>query len=169
MSVRTRPLQDISVVEVRLPSVSPTLEEILMKRCFRSVLATDGGAGARPLVRPGRLQHRLDRGDRRARPETPREVDADAFPVTIEHAFGETTIEEEPTRVATLGWSDQDVALALGVVPVGAIAITWGGNDEESTPWFDERLEELGAEQPARYNDADGAPIEEIAKLAART
>ena len=45
------------------------------------------------------------------------EVDADAFPVTIEHAFGETTIEEEPTRVATLGWTDQDNALALGVVP----------------------------------------------------
>ncbi len=46
-------------------------------------------------------------------------AEADAFPVTIEHAFGETTIESEPTRVATLGWADQDHVLALGVVPVG--------------------------------------------------
>ena len=40
-------------------------------------------------------------------------ADADAFPVTIEHALGKTTIEEEPKRVATLGWSDQDHAVAL--------------------------------------------------------
>lgn len=90
---------------------------------------------------------------------------ADAFPVTIEHAYGETTIESEPTRVATLGWVDQDHALALGVVPVGAIEISWGGNEQLSTPWFDEKLEELGGEQPTRYSDADGAPVEEIAAL----
>ena len=92
-------------------------------------------------------------------------VDADAFPVTIEHAYGDTTIEEEPTRVATLGWVDQDHLLALGVVPVGALEIAWGGNDQMSTPWFDEKLEELGGEQPTRYSDVDGAPVEEIAKL----
>ncbi|HET6562125.1 MAG TPA: ABC transporter substrate-binding protein [Marmoricola sp.] len=93
-------------------------------------------------------------------------ADADAFPVTIEHAYGKTTIESEPHRVATLGWVDQDHALALGVVPVGAIEITWGGNDQLSTPWFDARLEELGGEQPTRYSDADGAPVEQIAELA---
>lgn len=93
-------------------------------------------------------------------------VDADAFPVTIEHAFGETTIEEEPTRVATLGWTDQDNALALGVVPVGATKLTWGGNKAGSSDWFDAELEELGGTQPVRYDDADGAPIEEVAKLA---
>ncbi|WP_148573128.1 iron-siderophore ABC transporter substrate-binding protein [Nocardioides caldifontis] len=92
-------------------------------------------------------------------------VDEDAFPVTIEHAFGETTIEEEPKRIATLGWVDQDHLLALGIVPVGALEISWGGNDQMSTPWFDEKLEELGGEQPTRYSDADGAPVEEIAKL----
>ena len=98
--------------------------------------------------------------------ETTTQVDAHAFPVTIEHAFGETTIEEEPTRVATLGWTDQDVALALGVPPVGATAITWGGNKAGSTEWYDDKLEELGAEQATRYSDADGAPVDEIAKLA---
>ncbi|HET8960885.1 iron-siderophore ABC transporter substrate-binding protein [Nocardioides sp.] len=98
--------------------------------------------------------------------ESTTQVDAHAFPVTIEHAFGETTIEEEPTRVATLGWTDQDVALALGVPPVGATAITWGGNTAGSTEWYDDELEELGAEQATRYSDADGAPVDEIAKLA---
>ncbi|GAA3248527.1 iron-siderophore ABC transporter substrate-binding protein [Pseudonocardia petroleophila] len=41
------------------------------------------------------------------------------FPVTVEHALGSTTIEREPTRVVTLGPSDADAVLALGVVPVG--------------------------------------------------
>ena len=55
-----------------------------------------------------------------AEPTSTTSVDPDAFPVTIEHALGETTIESEPTRVATLGWTDHDHALALGVVPVTA-------------------------------------------------
>ncbi|MEV1243746.1 iron-siderophore ABC transporter substrate-binding protein [Nonomuraea sp. NPDC050022] len=42
-----------------------------------------------------------------------------AFPVSIEHKFGSTTIKSRPTRVVTVGWNDQDYALALGVVPVG--------------------------------------------------
>src|SRR5688572_31041132 len=41
-----------------------------------------------------------------------------AFPVTIEHKFGSTTIPSQPTRVVTVGWNDQDYALALGVIPV---------------------------------------------------
>jgi iron complex transport system substrate-binding protein len=93
-------------------------------------------------------------------------ADAHAFPVTIEHALGETTIESEPTRVATLGWTDQDHALALGVVPVGATRISWGGNQAGSTAWFDAAVEEAGAEAPVRYDDADGAPIDEVAELA---
>lgn len=94
------------------------------------------------------------------------EVDTDAFPVTLEHAFGETTIEEAPTRVATLGWSDDDMALSLGVVPVGATARTWGGNEDQSTDWFDAALAEVGGEQPVRYDDTDGTPVEAVAELA---
>jgi iron complex transport system substrate-binding protein len=41
-----------------------------------------------------------------------------AFPVTIEHKFGSTKIESEPKRVLTVGWNDQDFAIALGVTPV---------------------------------------------------
>ena len=43
---------------------------------------------------------------------------AAAFPVTIAHKFGSTTIEKQPERVLTVGWNDQDPVLALGVVPV---------------------------------------------------
>ena len=89
-----------------------------------------------------------------------------AYPVTIEHSFGSTTIEEEPTRVATLGWTDADVALSLGVVPVGATKIDWGGNENGSTPWFDAELSEVGGKQPTRYSDADGVPVDEVAALA---
>lgn len=104
--------------------------------------------------------------DGAAEPTATTSVDPDAFPVTIEHALGTTTIEQEPTRVATLGWTDADHAVALGVVPVGATAITWGGNDDQSTDWFDAAVADAGAEAPVRYDDADGAPIDEVAELA---
>lgn len=94
---------------------------------------------------------------------TTTQAEADAFPVTIEHAFGETTIEEEPTRVATLGWTDQDHVLSLGVTPVGATKIAWGGNDAGSTDWFDAAIEEAGVEAPARYDDTDGVPVDDVA------
>ncbi|MBB1514720.1 iron-siderophore ABC transporter substrate-binding protein [Tessaracoccus sp. MC1679] len=90
---------------------------------------------------------------------------SDAFPVTVTHALGETVIEAEPTRIATIGWTDHETLVSLGVVPVGAVEITWGGNAEGSTDWFDEAVAELGGEQPSRYDDSAGAPIEEIVAL----
>ena len=88
-------------------------------------------------------------------------ADAGAFPVTIEHAFGETTLTEKPERVATVSWVNADVSLALGVVPVGMPADTYGGNENQSTPWKDTKLEELGAAigtegAPAQYSETDG-------------
>ena len=44
-----------------------------------------------------------------------------AFPVTVTHQFGSTTVEEAPKTVVSLGWADADVLLALGVVPVGIL------------------------------------------------
>ena len=66
-------------------------------------------------------------------PAAPREQPAgsqdaeSAFPVEVEHKYGTTTIERKPERIVTLGLSDQDVVLALGQKPVGAI------------DWFKER------------------------------
>lgn len=93
------------------------------------------------------------------------EVDANAFPVTLKHAMGETTIEKEPKRVVTIGWTDTDHAVALGVVPVGATKLTWGGNDAGSSDWLDAAVEELGGTAPKRFDDTDGAPVDEIAQL----
>jgi iron complex transport system substrate-binding protein len=95
------------------------------------------------------------------------------FPVTIKHAFGETTIDKQPQRVATVSWVNDDVAIALGVVPVGVPKTEWGGNDKGSTPWKDAALEKLGAsfgseKAPVQYSEADGIDFTEIARSSAR-
>jgi iron complex transport system substrate-binding protein len=99
-------------------------------------------------------------------PEAVSEVDAGAFPVTIEHAYGETTVDAEPKRIVTIGWSDHDVLLSLGIVPVGSQEITWGGNENGSTEWFDAELEEIGGVQPERYNADASLPVKDIAAMA---
>lgn len=43
----------------------------------------------------------------------------EGFPVTIRHAFGETTLTRRPERIVTLGWAGEDPVIALGVLPVG--------------------------------------------------
>jgi iron complex transport system substrate-binding protein len=64
-----------------------------------------------------------------------------AFPVTVETAFGDVTVEEEPTRVVALGWSDAETALALGVQPVGAS--DWLGFGGAGVgPWAEGRYDE---------------------------
>jgi iron complex transport system substrate-binding protein len=70
-----------------------------------------------------------------------------AFPVTISSALGDTTITEQPVRVATWGWSTQDAVLALGVVPVAMPSYTYGGVDGV-LPWDAEAIEALGGETP---------------------
>ncbi|MFQ6170826.1 iron-siderophore ABC transporter substrate-binding protein [Oryzobacter sp. R7] len=90
---------------------------------------------------------------------------AAAFPVTITHAHGSTTIEKAPTRVATIGWADADTVTALGITPVGAPKITWGGNAKGSTDWFDAQLAKIGGSDAdvARYDDSAGIPFDAIA------
>lgn len=93
------------------------------------------------------------------------------FPVTIKHVYGKTIIEKQPTRVATVSWVNDDVSIALGVVPVGVPKNEWGGNGQGSTPWKDAALEELSAgfgssKAPVQYSEADGINFTEIAKLA---
>ena len=92
-------------------------------------------------------------------------ADAAAYPVAISHAHGTTTIEKAPSRIATIGWADADVVAALGVLPVGAPKITWGGNDRGSTDWFDAEVATLGAKDGdiARYDDSAGIPFDAIA------
>jgi iron complex transport system substrate-binding protein len=67
---------------------------------------------------------------------------SDAFPVTISTAFGDVTVDEEPTRVVALGWSDAETALALGVQPVGASDWLAVGTDDGLGEWVEEEYDE---------------------------
>jgi len=92
------------------------------------------------------------------------EAAADAFPITIEHAFGETTIEEQPERVASVAWANHEVPLALGVVPVGMSEATWGDDDGDGVlPWVEDTLGELGAETPVLFDETEGIDFEKVA------
>jgi iron complex transport system substrate-binding protein len=88
------------------------------------------------------------------------------FPVTIEHAFGETTIEQEPTKVATWGWASADAAIALGVVPVAIPVQSYGGDENGVLPWIAEALEEQGAETPTMLAEGEEPPYEQLAEAA---
>ena len=88
---------------------------------------------------------------------------AGAFPVTIEHAFGETTIEAEPERVVTWGWGSADAAIALGVIPVAIPFESYAGDEEGVLPCIREALDEAGAQTPTILaNSGDEPPFEEI-------
>ncbi|MEM9465090.1 MAG: ABC transporter substrate-binding protein [Actinomycetota bacterium] len=79
--------------------------------------------------------------------ETPADTSPDpttAYPVTIEHIYGQTTIESEPARVITIGVGEQDYPLALGVEPV-ALREYYGGQPFTVWPWA---RDELGGGDP---------------------
>lgn len=87
---------------------------------------------------------------------------ASGFPTTITHAYGETVIEERPTRVVSVGVTEQDFLLALGVTPV---AVTdWYGDQPYATwPWAQAAL---GSARPKVLKNTDaGFQFLEIAKL----
>ncbi|MEZ5093435.1 ABC transporter substrate-binding protein, partial [Nocardioides sp.] len=89
------------------------------------------------------------------------------FPVTIEHVYGDTVIPAKPERIATVAWANHEVPLALGVVPVGMSRAAWGDDDGDGVlPWVEDRLEELDAETPVLFDEADGIDFEAVAETA---
>lgn len=83
------------------------------------------------------------------------------FPVTVEHRFGETVVEEEPQRVVSVGYTEHDTLLQLGVVPVGVT--DWYGDQPFATwPWAQELL---GDAEPEVLSLTDGFQYEAIAAL----
>ena len=88
-------------------------------------------------------------------------ADASAFPVSVEHALGVTEIPAEPQRVVTIGVTEQDAVLALGVEPVGVTE--WYGDLPYATwPWA---LDELGDATPEVLHAVDSFDYERIAAL----
>lgn len=82
------------------------------------------------------------------------------FPVTIEHAFGATTITEEPERIVTIGWGTTDAVLAMEEVPVGIEEQNYGGGKDKVLPWVEQKLEEMGAETPVLLPTANQGTID---------
>lgn len=85
------------------------------------VIAACGGAAPAPESEPG------------AEPSV-------GFPVSVEHALGTTEITAAPERVVSLGYTDQDAILALGVVPVAIREFT-GKQPSATWPWASDLLQ----------------------------
>jgi iron complex transport system substrate-binding protein len=104
-----------------------------------------------------------------AKEETPSdntENSSAQFPLTIQHAFGETVIESKPERVVTISWGNQDVPLALGVVPVGVSEANYGVLDGSGMlPWTAEGFKMLGVENPLLFSDTAGLDFEAISNV----
>lgn len=80
---------------------------------------------------------------------------------TVQHKYGTTEVPAEPARIVTVGLTDQDAALALGVKPVGTID-WYGGYPNGVWPW---QQEEFGAELPTVVGDASTIDFEAVAAL----
>ena len=86
---------------------------------------------------------------------------AAVFPVTVEHAYGSTTVPSAPERIAVVGLTEQDIVLALGQVPIATSA--WYGDQPSAVwPWAQEQL---GGAKPTVLSVADGFQFEKIAGL----
>jgi len=88
----------------------------------------------------------------------------DQFPVTIKHAFGSTIIKNQPKRIASVAWANHEVPLALGIMPVGFAAASFGDdNGDGILPWVKAKLNELGGIQPTLFDEGDGIDFEAVA------
>lgn len=90
------------------------------------------------------------------------EAAVESFPVTIEHKYGRTEITQRPERIVTVGLTEQDVLLALGIVPVGTTE--WFGEYPGAIwPWAQEKLGD--APVPELVGDASTINFEKLAAL----
>ena len=82
--------------------------------------------------------------------------------IVLDHAFGQTILDKKPERVATIAWGNHDVALALGIVPVGFSKANYGVSTEKGVlPWTEEKIKELNGKANL-FDDLDGLNFEAI-------
>jgi iron complex transport system substrate-binding protein len=102
------------------------------------------------------------REDPAAGDATPAGADA-AFPATVEHRYGTTTVPKKPERIVIVGLTEQDVVYELGYAPVGVT--DWYGDQPNATwPWAQADMREVGA-TPTVLEAPDGFDYEAIAAL----
>ena len=101
-------------------------------------------------------------GDSGSDTEASGAAEAGAFPVTVDHAYGSTTIDAEPMRIVTIGWSGQDAVIALNKVPVAMESFSGDGIENNILPWDASRLN--GA-KPVLMTTNPDIPFEQILRL----
>lgn len=84
-----------------------------------------------------------------------------AFPVTIEHKYGQTTVPAEPKRIVSIGYQEHDFIYALGGKPVG-VRWWYGPADDVIHPWTEPKA--VG-EKP-QILKMESVELERIAALA---
>lgn len=76
--------------------------------------------------------------------DAPLEIDdydlSSNYPITINHALGQTILEHKPQRILCLGTGAEDILLSLGITPIAIESNIWGGNIEGYLPWFYEEI-----------------------------
>lgn len=92
---------------------------------------------------------------------TPYKKEPAAFPATIAHKYGSTTVKRAPKRIVSVGLTEHDILLQLGEKP---IAVTdWYGDQPYATwPWAKPYL---GSSKPTVLKTDDGFEFEKIAAL----
>ncbi|MET7357755.1 iron-siderophore ABC transporter substrate-binding protein [Streptomyces sp. NPDC005562] len=101
--------------------------------------------------------------------DTPAAAGGGTFPVTVEHAFGSTKITKAPQRVVTVGYTDDQAALALGTKPVGMVdqyPNPSGKSPDINTqwPWVKDKWGDTKPEVVMKNGDS-GPNYEKIAAL----
>ncbi|WP_231394896.1 ABC transporter substrate-binding protein [Micromonospora sp. CNB394] len=92
-------------------------------------------------------------------PATEASSGAAAYPVTLNHKLGTTTLEKAPERIVALSDADLDALLLLGIQPVGVGASVHEGG---ITPWAKPKL----TGQPTVLEPGEnGVDPEQVAKL----
>lgn len=88
--------------------------------------------------------------------------DSLAFPVKVEHRYGETTIDAPPERIITLGRHDVDTVLSLGARPIGVRDPFGADQAYDEWPWAPP---DLDSEEMPTVSETDSIDFDAIAAL----
>lgn len=98
-------------------------------------------------------------GDESPEPVASASAGDTAYPVTVEHKLGSTTLEKAPERIVALSDADLDALLLLGIQPVGVGASVHDGG---ISPWA---KPELTSEPTVLEPGESGVDPEQVAQL----
>lgn len=92
---------------------------------------------------------------------TPAPSPTPAFPTTVSHVYGSTTVKAEPKRIVVVGFTEQDALLALGVAPIATTQ--WVGDAPYAVfPWAKDKL---GDARPTVLDSSEGLQMDQIKQL----